>query len=107
MLYLLSCPIVDEEDFSLLKKLGVDTEKIPANGLNNMLLLNAVLLERAKKGELSAIKEVRAVIGEDFFSGSKLKLDQEKFNADKNKNKEEFEQQIDLLDQIVGRMGKN
>lgn len=60
---LLSLPVSDKQKGKL-KSLGVGNED-----MDNAMLVTAALFRRAADGDVGAIKELRNLIGEDYFSG--------------------------------------
>lgn len=54
---LMSLPVVDEESKSFLIELGVSKAKS-----NNKMLIAARLFEKAARGDISAIKEIRTIM---------------------------------------------
>ena len=57
---LLSLPVKDKRRKSQLEALGVNSEDA-----DNKMLVMAALMKKAHNGDVSAIKEIRSVIGED------------------------------------------
>ena len=60
MNFLLSLPVADVRKFNKLSSMGV-----PPDGIDNKMLMVAVLMQAAQNGDVSAAKEVRNIIGED------------------------------------------
>lgn len=57
---LLALPIINKSDFNTAIKMG-----IPMEDLDNSQLIVLALFQKAKLGDVSAIKELRSLIGED------------------------------------------
>ncbi len=63
---LLHLPVTQPEEAERLKAL-----KVPKKARNNAMLLVAVLLDKAKKGDLPAFKEIRALAEQERGEESK------------------------------------
>lgn len=75
---LLALPANEAKDVARMKKLG-----IPAEDIDNGLLVMAALFQKAKVGDVQAIKELRATLGEDASDNGQLeKLIKGLTNAD-------------------------
>ncbi len=81
---LLSMPANTAADYNKLVKMGIDLNELDADTVNNQLIVNAALLQKAKNGNVPAIKEMRSIIQDDFFSG-KLSLEKEKLKLEREK----------------------
>lgn len=85
---LLSLPAVSADDTYILSQLGFDTitlDEEQLEDINNMLIVNAVLLVKAKRGDVKAIKELRKIIQDDVYTKHKIKYDNEKLKLEKQK----------------------
>jgi len=82
---LLEMPANTAADYNMLVEMGIDLSELDEDTVNNMLVVNAALLKKAKAGDVSAIKELREVIQDDFFAKEKLKLEKNKLKLEKDK----------------------
>lgn len=85
---LLSLPAVSADDTYILSQLGFDTitlDEEQLEDINNMLIVNAALLVKAKRGDVKAIKELRKIIQDDVYTKHKIKYDNEKLKLEKQK----------------------
>lgn len=57
-----------QEDYSILAAVGVNINTITNDELNNLLVVNAALLNKAKNGDVTAFREIRNILGEDNSS---------------------------------------
>ena len=60
---------------------GMGLDGIESDELTNQLVMTAALMMRAQAGDVAAIKEIRAIIGED----ERLKLDRERLELERAK----------------------
>lgn len=82
---LLDMPAVSGADYSVLSELGVDLNSLDSDFVNNMLIVNAALLARAKTGDHKAIHELRSIIQDDAYINHKIKLEKARLKLDKDK----------------------
>lgn len=61
---LLSMPVMNTKDWNALSRMGFD----PDEPFDNSMLIVLGLFNRAKTGDVAAIKELRAMIGEETVS---------------------------------------
>lgn len=59
---LLQMPANTQSDWNMLVEMGVDLENLDEETVNNLLVVNAALLKRAKEGDVPSIKELRSII---------------------------------------------
>lgn len=86
-----------DQDYQNLSDAGVNLNTIPDDELNNLLVVNAALLNKAKSGDVSAIKELRNIIHDDDnytkhkirMENAKLKLEKQKFDTHENDTTED------------------
>lgn len=83
---LLSMPANTAADYNMLVENGIDLSELDEDTVNNMLVVNAALMQKAKTGDVAAVKELRSIIQDDFFTKEKLKLEKEKLKFEKQKN---------------------
>lgn len=91
---LLSLPASTSKDYQLFSDLGVDLNDFKDIDINNLLAINAALLKNAKNGDVSSIKELRSIIGDDDYTKHKIKLENERLKLEKQKLLPEKPQQI-------------
>ena len=74
------------EDYENLAAAGVNLNTIPDEELNNMLVVNAALLNKAKTGDVNAVKELRSIIhDDDNYTKHKIKIDNARLRLEKQK----------------------
>ena len=74
-----------EEDMEKLSAVA-DVGALSGESVDNFYIVNAALLESAKSGNITSIKEVRSIICDDAALIHKLELDNEKLAMEKKKN---------------------
>lgn len=85
---LLTLPTNDTEDLNLLYEFGInfaalDEEQL--SDINNMLVVNAALLKKAKTGDVKAIQELRRIIQDDVYVNHRIKLEKEELKLKREK----------------------
>lgn len=83
--YLLSLPANTRADYEFLVEQGLDLTELDPDFVNNMLVVNTALMARAKAGDVSAVKELRSIIQEDYFAKEKLRIEKEKLKLEREK----------------------
>lgn len=83
--FLLSLPANMSADYELLIKQGIDLNGLDEDFVNNMLVVNAALMAKAKSGDVAAVKELRSIIRDDDYLKHKIKYEKEKLNLEKEK----------------------
>ncbi len=75
-----------KEDYENLAAAGINLNTIDDEELSNMLVVNAALLNRAKTGDVNAVKELRSIIhDDDSYTKHKIKMDNVKMQLEKQK----------------------
>lgn len=95
-----------QEDYDCLAAAGVNISVMPDEELNNMLVVNAALLNKAKIGDVNAVKELRSIIHDnDSYTKHKMKVDNAKLKLEKQKVEPPQEEAEDngLLDALTQR----
>ena len=95
-----------QEDYDNLSAAGVDLDAVPDDGLNNMLVVNAALLNKAKSGDVNAIKELRSIIhDDDNYTKHKMKVDNAWIRLEKQKLEPKQEKVCDdgLIEALSGK----
>lgn len=82
---LLSLP-ADSDDYQQLSDLGLQFDALEPEEINNLLAVNAVLLKRAKSGDIRAIQELRSVIHDDAWLKQKIKYENARIRLEKQKH---------------------
>lgn len=82
---LLELPANTQADWELLINMGIDTNNIDEDTVNNLLVVNAALLAKAKKGDVNSIKELRNVIQDDVYTNHKMKMDRAHLKIEQRK----------------------
>lgn len=77
--FLLSMPANTQADYELLVRQGIDLNGLDKDFVNNMLIVNAALLEQAKCGSVKAVHELRSIIQDDAY----LKIQRDKLKLEK------------------------
>jgi PBSX family phage terminase large subunit len=87
---LLQMPANTQADWQFLSDIGIDLNGLDEDLINNMFVVNAAVLARAKLGDVAAVKELRDIIGDDAslkhkikYDNARLKLEQEKLSPPK------------------------
>lgn len=74
-----------QEDYDSLAAAGVFINTLTDDEINNLLVVNAALLNRAKSGDVNAVKELRNIIRDDDYLKHKVKYENEKLKIEKQK----------------------
>lgn len=74
-----------QEDYDSLAAAGVFINTLTDDEINNLLVVNAALLNRAKSGDVNAVKELRSIIRDDDYLKHKVKYENEKLKIEKQK----------------------
>lgn len=82
---LLSLSPTSQSDYKFLFNQGVDLDSLDPDFINNMLVVNAALLAKAKTGDVFAIKELRSIIRDDAYLKQKIKYENARINLEKKK----------------------
>lgn len=82
---LLQMPINTQADWEMLINMGIDTNSLDEETVNNLLIVNAALLKNAKQGNVSSIKELRNIIQDNALENHKIAMDKAYFNLEKQK----------------------
>lgn len=82
---LLSKPANTPDDRELLGALGLNFDELPDEDITNLLIVNAALLQKAKSGDIFAIKELRNIIQDDAYQKHRMKLDREYLKLEQQK----------------------
>lgn len=85
MNFLLSLPANTRADYDFLVEQGLDLNGLDEDLVNNMLVVNAALMAKAKNGDVSAVKELRSIIQDDYYANQKLRLEKEKLKLEREK----------------------
>ncbi len=83
--FLLSLPAGASADYELLVRQGIDLNGLDENFVNNMLVVNAALMAKAKSGDVAAVKELRDIIRDDDYLKHKIKYENAKLKLEKEK----------------------
>ena len=70
--FLLEQPANTRADYEFLVEQGIDLNSLDPDFINNMLLVNAALMARAKQGDVAAVKELRDIIRDDDMLKHKI-----------------------------------
>lgn len=82
---LLELQLTSQDDYKILAKARIDIFNIDEKELTNILVVNASLLNEAKKGNVNAVKELRSIIQDDAYAKHKIKYDNELLKLKKAK----------------------
>lgn len=85
---LLSLPANSTADLNILYEFGINfgaLDEKQITEINNMLIVNAALLKKAKRGDVKAIKELRQIIQDDVYTAHRIKLEKEELKLKKQK----------------------
>lgn len=84
--FLLEQPINVSADYNFLVEQGLDINNLDADFVNNMLVVNAALLSKAKAGDVSAIKTLIDIIQDNYVENAKIKLAKDKLKFERQKS---------------------
>ena len=82
---LLEMPANTIADYQFLADMGIDLNEFSEKEINNMLVVNAALLQGAKTGNVKAIKELRSIIQDDAALKHKIKTDKARLELERQK----------------------
>lgn len=83
---LLQMPANTPADWKMLIDMGIDTNDLDEETVNNLLIVNAALLAKAKTGDVNSIKELRNIIQDDVYINHKMKMEKARLKIDQQKN---------------------
>lgn len=82
---LLQMPANTPADWQLLSDLGVDIDSLDVDTVNNILIVNAALLQNAKAGDVASIKELRSIIQDNAYEKHKIAIEKAYLQLEKQK----------------------
>lgn len=100
--FILSLPTGTKADWDTLIAAGISLDNVSEDDVNNLLVVNAALINAAKSGDVSAVRELRSIIRDDErlkIEKERLKLEKQKL-AEKNDNSDVFAKLDDVLSKI-------
>jgi hypothetical protein len=68
-------PAGTSADWNFLNEIGIDLNGLDEELVNNMLIVNAAVLAKAKAGDIAAVKELRDIIGDNAALKHKIRND--------------------------------
>lgn len=83
--FLLEQPVSVSADYNFLVEQGLDINNLDEDLVNNMLVVNAALMAKAKNGDVQAVKELRSIIRDDDYLKHKIKYENTKLKLEKDK----------------------
>lgn len=83
--FLLDQPVSVSADYNFLVEQGLDINNLDEDFVNNMLVVNAALMAKAKNGDVQAVKELRSIIRDDDYLKHKIKYENTKLKLEKDK----------------------
>lgn len=83
---LLQMPANTSDDWNLLVGMGIDTNNLDEDTVNNLLIVNAALLAKAKTGDVNSIKELRNIIQDNAFEKHKIAIDKAYLDIERKKS---------------------
>ena len=95
MKMLLELPCQNCDDFNSVTELGIDMEDV-----DNETVMLVGLFNKAKTGDVQAIREIRNIIGKDI-STAELELKKKELKI-KEKSKDTSSEVLDKLDEVLG-----
>lgn len=72
---LLQMPAGTSADWNFLSEIGINLNELDEELVNNMLIVNAAVLAKAKAGDIAAVKELRDIIGDNAALKHKIRND--------------------------------
>lgn len=85
---LLELPANTQTDWELLVDMGIDTNNLDEDIVNNLLIVNAALLAKAKTGDVNSVKELRNIIQDDIYINHKIKMDKAHLKIEQQKTEQ-------------------
>lgn len=82
---LLAMPANSRADYDFLAEQGIDLADLDPQFVNNMLVVNAALMARAKSGDVAAVRELRDIIRDDDMLKHRIKYDNARLRLEKEK----------------------
>ncbi len=82
---LLEMPADTAADYNFLVSIGLDMSQFDKDEVNNMLIVCAALLQGAKRGDVSCIKELRAVVMDEISLKHRMSMDKAKLKLEEKK----------------------
>ena len=83
--FLLEQPVSVSADYNFLVEQGLDINNLDEDLVNNMLVVNAALMAKAKNGDVQAVKELRSIIRDDDYLKHKINYENSKLKLEKDK----------------------
>ena len=83
---LLQMPTNTPADWQMLIDMGIDTNNLDEETVNNLLIVNAALLAKAKTGDVSSIKELRNIIQDNAFENHKISIEKAYLDIERKKS---------------------
>lgn len=83
---LLQMPANTPADWQMLIDMGIDANDLDKETVNNLLIVNAALLAKAKTGDVNSIKELRNIIQDDVYINHKMKIEKVRLKLEQQKN---------------------
>lgn len=83
---LLQMPANAPADWQMLIDMGIDTNNLDEETVNNLLIVNAALLAKAKTGDVSSIKELRNIIQDNAFENHKISIEKAYLDIERKKS---------------------
>lgn len=83
---LLQMPTNTVADYQMLIDIGIDTNNLDEDTVNNLLIVNAALLAKAKTGDVNSIKELRSIIQDNAFENHKIAIDKAYLDIERKKS---------------------
>lgn len=82
--FLLEQPVSVSADYNFLVEQGLDINNLDEDLVNNMLVVNAALMAKAKNGDVQAVKELRSIIRDDDYLKHKINYENSKLKLEKD-----------------------
>ena len=102
--FILSLPTNTKIDWDTLIEAGISLENITEEEATNLLVVTAALINKAKSGDVKAIKELRSIIRDDEY----LKIEKERLKLEKQKleRKDDNSDVFAKLDDVLSKIGE-
>lgn len=102
--FILSLPANTKIDWDTLFEAGISLENITEEEATNLLVITAALINKAKSGDVKAIKELRSIIRDDEY----LKIEKERLKLEKQKleRKDDNSDVFAKLDDVLLKIGE-
>lgn len=102
---LLDLPASFNSDYDILNTFALEWENMSKEEINNKFVVMAALIQKAKTGDVSAIKELRYITQDDYQFKAKLALEKQKLKLlEERLHGGGDEEALAKLDEVLGNI---